>query len=200
MARSEIGYIVQRVNPTTNQITVIPQATVEVRSRADNSLATLYQNETGAVTVPNPVTADSLGRIEAWVDAGKYNLVISGVGIATPYTQPIDMPEGGALVPGPKGDKGDQGLKGDQGNVGPAGPIGATGPVGPTGPAGPGGTNAVIGDAGNITGLTSAGIDALFAPTPLNGALATGLDGTTPILLMRRAGLWHKSAAYTQIA
>lgn len=55
----------------------------------------------------------------------------------------------------------------------------------------------VLGDVG---GLTSAQIDSLFPSTPGNGALATGLVGTTPILLMRRDDKWCSSAAYTQIA
>jgi hypothetical protein len=68
---------------------VVSGASVTVRKRSDSSLATLYQAETGATTIANPVSTDSFGRVVAWVDRGAYNAVISGTSITT-YTQPFD--------------------------------------------------------------------------------------------------------------
>lgn len=55
-------------------------------------------------------------------------------------------------------------------------------------------------DVGDITGLTSTQIDALYPTAPSDGTMATGLEGATAIALLRRGGKWHKSAAYTEIA
>ena len=56
-------------------------------------------------------------------------------------------------------------------------------------------------DLGDVAGLTSAQIDTAWGtPTPVNGSIATGLDGVTIVLLHRRAGKWNKSLAFTQIA
>jgi hypothetical protein len=48
------------------------------------------------------------------------------------------------------------------------------------------------------TGLTSAQIDALFTPAPINGYAAQ--DATSHLLLVRQGGKWYKSAALTLIA
>lgn len=68
---------------------VVPSPVVTVRKRSDNSLATLYQAETGGTTLGNPLAGDSLGRASAYVDRGAYNVAVSGTGI-TPYTVPFD--------------------------------------------------------------------------------------------------------------
>jgi len=80
------------------------------------------------------------------------------------------------------------------------GDVGSTGPAGVAGPTGPAGATGAAFDIGDATAKTSAQIDALFTTVPANGTLATGLMGTVPTLFMRRAGLWHSSGAYTQIA
>lgn len=46
-------------------------------------------------------------------------------------------------------------------------------------------------DLGDVTGLTSAQIDALFTVAPSNGTLATGLLSATPVMLIRRNGKWN---------
>jgi hypothetical protein len=67
-------------------------ASVEVRVRSSQSLATVYAGETGTPTLSNPLTTDAYGRIEGWVDeATYYDLVVSGSGI-TSYTQPFLAP------------------------------------------------------------------------------------------------------------
>jgi hypothetical protein len=68
---------------------VVPTASITVRKRSDNSLAVLYQAETGGTTLGNPLAADSLGRASAYVDRGAYNISVTGTGI-TPYTVPFD--------------------------------------------------------------------------------------------------------------
>lgn len=68
---------------------VVPNAVVTVRKRSDNSLATLWQAETGGTTMGNPMSSDSLGRVQAYVDRGAYNVSVTGTSI-TPYTVPFD--------------------------------------------------------------------------------------------------------------
>lgn len=45
-------------------------------------------------------------------------------------------------------------------------------------------------DVGDVTGLSSAQIDALFAATPANGTVAAGLRSAVPVMLCRRNGSW----------
>lgn len=55
-------------------------------------------------------------------------------------------------------------------------------------------------DLGNISGKTSAQLDALYPKTPGNGTVAVGNNAGAPVLLHRYAGKWQYSAAMTQIA
>lgn len=48
-------------------------------------------------------------------------------------------------------------------------------------------------ELGDITGLTSAQIDALFSATPANGTIATGLISSNPVTLHRRNGKWNSA-------
>jgi hypothetical protein len=67
-------------------------ASVTIQKRFDSSTATLYAAETGGTTVGNPVTATN-GRLEVWVDEGRYNLIISS-GSFTTYTQAFEAKAG----------------------------------------------------------------------------------------------------------
>lgn len=67
----------------------ISGASVRVQFRAGGADATLYSGESGGSTTTNPTSTDSVGRVQAWVDRGAYNAVISGTGFTT-YTQPFD--------------------------------------------------------------------------------------------------------------
>lgn len=73
MARTEIPITVQLTNGD-----VVVGASVTVRKRSDNSLATVYQAETGGTTVPNPLATDANGRVDGWVDRGAYVANITG--------------------------------------------------------------------------------------------------------------------------
>lgn len=87
MARVEIPFSV--VNSSN---ALVAGASIQVNTRAGTS-STVYAAETGGATLPNPLTSDSLGRIEGWVDEGSYNLVISGAGLTT-YTQRFEANRG----------------------------------------------------------------------------------------------------------
>jgi hypothetical protein len=50
-------------------------------------------------------------------------------------------------------------------------------------------------DLGDVTGKTSAQIDALFLSAPSDGTMATGLLSAAPVFLSRRNGKWNSSAA-----
>lgn len=65
-------------------------AQVNVRN---STPATVYAAETGGTTVTNPLTTDSMGRVEGWVDEGSYDIVVSGSGITT-YTQRFEASRG----------------------------------------------------------------------------------------------------------
>lgn len=81
MARVKIGHIVQKVSDNT-----AADATVTVRLRGTTDNAQLY-NASDA-TIGNPTTTVG-GRIEAFVDEGRYDLVVSGAGFTT-YTQQFE--------------------------------------------------------------------------------------------------------------
>lgn len=93
MARVEIDLVVQAVNATTGVLSSASGASIQVNQRntdgTSGAAATVFQAATGGSTATNPITADLAGRIEGWLDSGKYNLVVSGAGI-TGYTQPWD--------------------------------------------------------------------------------------------------------------
>lgn len=92
MARVRIPIAV--IDPAGN---AVAGASVNVQKRSSGTAATLYQAETGPTTVSNPTTTDSFGRIQAWVDRGSYNAIISGTGLTT-YTQPFDAAAAGDLT------------------------------------------------------------------------------------------------------
>lgn len=73
-------------------------ASVQVNVRGGGA-ATVYAGETGGTTLLNPLTTDGQGRIDGWLEPGSYELVVSGGGIAAPYTQPFEVTSGG----GPSG-------------------------------------------------------------------------------------------------
>lgn len=69
--------------------TAVQGASVAVKKRSDGSNAVLFQAETGPTTITNPTPTDAVGRVQAWVDRGSYNAIISGTGITT-YTQAFE--------------------------------------------------------------------------------------------------------------
>lgn len=62
---------------------------VQVNTRA-GAAATVYAAETGSTTLTNPLTTDSAGRIEGWLDEGSYNLVVAATDFTASYDQPIE--------------------------------------------------------------------------------------------------------------
>lgn len=92
MARVEISEAVF-FNPGAGAALVAAVgASVQVNAR-DGAAATVYQAATGAATFSNPLTSDSSGRIEGWLDEGSYDLVVSGPGFST-YTQRFEAVNG----------------------------------------------------------------------------------------------------------
>lgn len=67
----------------------IASGTIEVRHPADNSLATLYQAQTGGTTLNNPldiVSADT-GLADFWIDEGLYEITVTSGGSSQTYTR-----------------------------------------------------------------------------------------------------------------
>jgi hypothetical protein len=62
-------------------------ATATIKDLLGNNL-TVYAAETGVTTATNPITTDAFGRIEGWVEAPDYDIVVTGV---TSYTQKVRM-------------------------------------------------------------------------------------------------------------
>src|ERR1700750_878345 len=87
MARVEIPTLVIL---STGLPAVAASAQINIRN---STPATVFANETGGTTVTNPLTTDSMGRVEGWVDEGSYDIVISGSGITT-YTQRFEANRG----------------------------------------------------------------------------------------------------------
>src|SRR5690242_5334702 len=54
----------------------VSAASVTVKDLQGNNL-TVYAAETGATTVTNPLSTDSNGQIEGWVEAPDFDLVVS---------------------------------------------------------------------------------------------------------------------------
>jgi hypothetical protein len=100
MARAQLNYLVATSLGTTIQ--VVNLATVTVRKASDDTLATLYSASTGGATVANPLVADSGGRVAAWLDVGKYALVVDGSGVVT-YTEYWDAVPAEIITSGGKG-------------------------------------------------------------------------------------------------
>lgn len=70
-------------------IVALAGASVTVKDTAGTNL-TVYQAETGGSTFSNPLTTDSNGRIEGWVEDPNFDMVVSGTGITT-YTQKVRL-------------------------------------------------------------------------------------------------------------
>lgn len=85
MARVKIDDIVQKISDNT-----ATTASVTVRPRGQTTGGPqLYNASGGTLGAPgDPVTSVG-GRIEAWVDEGRYDLVVSGSGFST-YTQEFE--------------------------------------------------------------------------------------------------------------
>lgn len=92
MPRVEIPFVAQN---TTGA--VVSGATVEVIFREGGASAPIYTQEDGAAENPNPLTTGTSGRVDGWLEEGRYNLIVSGGGITT-YTQPFDAVSGGTAT------------------------------------------------------------------------------------------------------
>jgi hypothetical protein len=90
MARVEIP--ITLINSTTGVPVSGASATVKVRSTSTN--ATVYAAETGSTTVTQPLSSNSAGRVEGWVERGAYKVSISGSGI-TSYDEQWDAAPAG---------------------------------------------------------------------------------------------------------
>lgn len=55
---------------------VVPNAAVEVRRKADNSLASLFTDVTGGAPITNPFTAGSDGGFEFYVTGDRYDVIV----------------------------------------------------------------------------------------------------------------------------
>lgn len=103
MNRVEVDIVVQSVSSSTGALSAAASASVQINARNDNgssgAAATLYTTPDLSTTKTNPLITDSVGRLDAWVDQGSYNLVVSGSGIAG-YTQPWEAVPASGLTTG----------------------------------------------------------------------------------------------------
>jgi Collagen triple helix repeat (20 copies) len=119
----------------------VPNAQMTVYVSGTSLLATLYGDD-DQTTLPNPVTADSLGRVQFRVAVGRVDLVTALAG--GPEVVVREVPAVNPDLSGPQGAPGPAGAPGPPGPEGPPGaastvpgPPGASGPAGGPGPAGP---------------------------------------------------------------
>lgn len=97
MARVEINEAVFKTpGGASSTLQAASGVSVQVNVRG-GAAATVYQAATGVSTHTNPLTTDSTGRIEGWLEPGSYDLVVSGTGI-TGYTQRFEAAAGASLV------------------------------------------------------------------------------------------------------
>jgi len=96
MARHEINHIVQIYQGCTVKPAVGAQ--VLITTRPSHGAVQWYASETGGVGQSGAVITDDLGRINAWVDPGKYYLEVTlNTDPVQTYSQPFDL---GADLPG----------------------------------------------------------------------------------------------------
>ena len=88
------GYKSWAVNSAGN---IVPSAAVEVRRKADNSLASLFTDAGGGTPVSNPFAAGLDGSFEFYADPDRYDLLV-GTG-PSQVTVPVDLADGRAHVP-----------------------------------------------------------------------------------------------------
>lgn len=70
---------------------ILAGATITVYETGTTTLATLYEDSTLAVTVPNPITSDDLGEFVLYIDAGSYDLVISKAGFTADTIEEVEI-------------------------------------------------------------------------------------------------------------
>lgn len=85
--RVEIPHVVRRASGAP-----AASASVRVYLRGTTTNATVYSAATGTGTLTQPLTTDASGRIEGWVNPGRYDVVPTVDGYA--YTQPWDASAG----------------------------------------------------------------------------------------------------------
>lgn len=89
MARVKITHVVQKISDNT-----AATAQVSVRQRGQTTGGPqLYNQSGGTIGSPGDAITTVGGRIEAWVDEGSYDLVVSGDGFTT-YTQEYEAVSG----------------------------------------------------------------------------------------------------------
>jgi microcystin-dependent protein len=84
MARIEVPIVVQN-----SEGQPVNGAAVQIKLRSNGANATWYTSEVAPTGSTAAVITDVYGRVNAWVDRGAYNAVITGTGI-TGYTEPFD--------------------------------------------------------------------------------------------------------------
>ena len=83
--RTEIP--IQLLDPVSGS--AISGAAATIRNRENGSLATVYLDEASAVQGTNPIVSDSWGRVNGWLNEGRYVAEISGGGLV-PRQEPFD--------------------------------------------------------------------------------------------------------------
>lgn len=116
MARVELEHTVQVYQ--AGVLRPAAGASVTITRRSDNAAVPHYSAETGGAGATTPIVADDLGRLNAWVDPGKYFLNIT-LPDGQADVQGIDLAEGGPQQQGPSGPQGPQGPPGAAGGATP---------------------------------------------------------------------------------
>jgi hypothetical protein len=164
----------------------VPNAQMTVYQAGTSTLANLFSDD-DVTPIGNPVTADSLGRVQFRVAIGRYDLVSvavsGGTQVLVREVPAINPDLSGAT--GPPGPAGPAGPPGPQGNPGldstVPGPAGAQGPIGLTGPQGPAGPQGEPSTVPGPQGLTGpAGPPGPKGDTGLTGAQGPA-GGTGPM-------------------
>lgn len=70
----------------TNSGETVPSATLQVNNTgASTGLATLWQDRAGTIPAANPFTADSLGRVQFYLESGRYTMLANYTGGSISY-------------------------------------------------------------------------------------------------------------------
>jgi hypothetical protein len=76
MARSPLDLVI--LNPTTGNL--VEDAAVTIQNRADATAAVVYTTESGSTEAAQPLLSSDVGRVDGWMNRGRYVAIIAVTG------------------------------------------------------------------------------------------------------------------------
>lgn len=95
MSRVEIGAVPRRIKGEA-----ITSSATYIYERGTTTAIQVWTAETGGSLIPQPLTPDTFGRVEGWVESGRYTLrtVAGDLDHSQPWTTPISVADLGSVV------------------------------------------------------------------------------------------------------